>query len=114
MGSFKILSQGNVITQQVPGMKSIIMSGRSFLVNSDLYLVRTYEFMDETPQITEKQLVMTMDKVKDTKVSNSLFSADISKSEDISRWQPINKAIHCNFSATKTFFGNPHICLQEN
>ena len=41
-------------------------------------------------------------------------SADISKSEEISRWRPIDKAIHCNFSATKTLFGKPHICLQEN
>ena len=32
------------------------------------YLVRTYEFTDETPQIAEEQLVMTMDKAQETKL----------------------------------------------
>ena len=41
---------------------------------------------------------------KDTKVSVSLFSADISKSEEISRWRPIDKTVHYDFSATETFF----------
>ena len=44
------------------------MCGRSFLINSDSYLVRTYEFTDETPQIAEEQLVMTMDKAQETKL----------------------------------------------
>ena len=39
-----------------------------------------------------------------TKVSVSLFSADISKSEEISRWRPIDKTLHYDFSATETFF----------
>ena len=42
-----------------------------------------------------------------------MFSADISKNEEISRWQPINKALHCDFSAPKTFFENCHNCLSE-
>ena len=67
--------------------------------------------MDKTPQIAEEQLVMTMDKAQGTKlqrflkkVSSSLFSADISKSEEIPRWRPIDKTLHYDFSATKTFF----------
>ena len=74
--------------------------------------------MGKTPQIAEEQLVMMMDKVqeksfKDTKLSVSVFSADISKSEEISRWRTIDKTLHCDFSATKTFFENCHNCLSE-
>ena len=74
--------------------------------------------MDKTPQIDEEQLIMTMDKAQETKlqrykVSISVFSADISKSEEISRWQPINKTLHYNFSATKKLFKNRHNCLSE-
>ena len=52
--------------------------------------------MDKTPQIAEEQLVMTIDKAQETKlqrhkVSGLVFSADISKSEEISRWRPIDK-----------------------
>ena len=73
--------------------------------------------MDKTPQIAEEQLVMMIDKAKkqsfkDTKVSVSVFSADISKSEDISRWRPIDKALDYDFSATKMFFENRHISLK--
>ena len=76
--------------------------------------------MDKTPQIAEEQLVMMMDKAqetiqtklqtefKDTKVSFSVFSAYISKSEEISRWRPIDKTLHYDFSATETFFKNRH------
>ena len=46
------------------------------------------------------------------KVSVSVFSADISKSEEISRWRPINKALDNIFSATKMFFENCHISLE--
>ena len=35
------------------------MCGRSILISLDLYPFRTYEFMDKTPQIAEKQHVMT-------------------------------------------------------
>ena len=66
--------------------------------------------MDKTSQKAEKQLVMMIDKAqetklnfRDTKVSVSVFFADISKSEEISRWQPINKALDYDFSATKIF-----------
>ena len=75
--------------------------------------------MDKTPQIVEEQLVMTIDKAQETKLTNStkvsvsVFSADISKSEEISRWRPIDKALHDDFSATKTFFKNRHNCLSE-
>ena len=41
------------------------------------------------------------------------FSADINKSKEISRWRLIDKALHCNFSATKRFFKNRHNCLSE-
>ena len=33
-----------------------------------------------------------------------MFSADISKSEEISRWRTIDETLHCDFSAPKTFF----------
>ena len=74
--------------------------------------------MVKTPQIAEEQLVMTMDKARetklqDTKVSVSVFSADISKSKEISRWRPIDKALHCNFSAPKMFFKKHHNCLSK-
>ena len=44
------------------------MCGRSFLISLDLYLFRTYEFTDKTPQIAEELLVMTMDKAQETKL----------------------------------------------
>ena len=44
------------------------MCGHSFLISLDLYFVRTYEFTDETPQIAEEQLVMTMDNAQETKL----------------------------------------------
>ena len=73
--------------------------------------------MDKTPQIAEEQLIMTMDKAQETKlqVSVSVFSADISKSEEISRWQLIDKALHYDFTATtcKKFFKNCHNCSSE-
>ena len=50
---------------------------------------------------------------KDTKVSVSVFSADISKSEEISRWRTIDKTLHYDFSATETFFKNRHNFLSE-
>ena len=50
---------------------------------------------------------------EDTKVSVSAFSADISKSEEIPRWRPIDKVLHCDFSAPKTFFENRRNCLPE-
>ena len=76
--------------------------------------------MDKTPQIAEEKLDMTMDKAQKAKLQNkvsvSLFSADISKSEDISRWRPIDKALLYDFSATKTknshnfsFIGKTHV-----
>ena len=46
------------------------MCGRSFLINSDLYLFRAYEFTDKTPQIAEEQLVMTMNKAQETKLQS--------------------------------------------
>ena len=44
------------------------MCGCSFLISSDLYPFRTCEFMDETPQIAEEQLVMMIDKAQKTKL----------------------------------------------
>ena len=61
------------------------------------FILKLVKFMDKTPQIAEEQLVMMMDQskkkqsFKDTKVSILVFSADISKSEEISRWRPVNK-----------------------
>ena len=46
---------------------------------------------------------------KDTKASILVFSVDISKSEEISRWRPIDKDLHCDFSATKMFFEHRHV-----
>ena len=60
---------------------------------------------DKTPQIAEEQLVMTMDKAQET--------ADISKSEEISRWRPIDKTLHYDFSANNFFFKNRHNFLSE-
>ena len=68
--------------------------------------------MDKTPQIAEEQLVIMMDKAQETKLQK-ILSADISRSEEISRWRPINKTLHYDFSATKTFFKNRHNCLSE-
>ena len=73
--------------------------------------------MDKTPQIAEEQLVMMMDKAQETasKIQKlvSVFSAEISKSEEISRWRQIDKTLHYDFSATETFFKNCHNCLSE-
>ena len=44
------------------------MCEHSFLISSDLYLFKTCEFRDNTPQIAEEKLVMTMDKAQETKV----------------------------------------------
>ena len=73
--------------------------------------------MEKTPQIAEEQLVMMIDKAQETKlqrykVSISVFSADISESKEISRWQPTDKALDYDFSATKMFFENCHISLE--
>ena len=73
--------------------------------------------MDKIPQIAEEQLLMMPKKqsFKDTKVSISVFSADmidISKSKEISRWWPIDKALDNDFSATKMFFKNCHKSLE--
>ena len=42
-----------------------------------------------------------------------MFSADISKSEEISRWRSIDKTLDYDFSATETFFKIRHNCLSE-
>ena len=80
------------------------------------YLFRTCEFTDKTPQIAEEQLVRTQkhkkQSFKDTKVSVSVFSADISKSEDDGD-RSTRLSVHCHFSATKTFFENRHKNLSE-
>ena len=49
----KVLTHTPQHKQTGPAMKSIIMCGCCFLVSSDSYLVTTYEFTDETPQIGE-------------------------------------------------------------
>ena len=73
--------------------------------------------MDKTQQIAKEQLVMMIDKAQETKlqrykVSVLVFSADISKSEEILRWRPIDKALDYDFSATMMFFENHHISLE--
>ena len=71
--------------------------------------------MDKTPQIAEEQLVMTIEKAKDTEVSISVFSADISKSEEISRWQLIDQSLHYDFSATEPFFQkSPQLFIRKS
>ena len=86
--------------------------------------------MDKTPQIAEEQTVMTMDKAKkkkkkkknnnnkqsfkDTEVSVSVFSADTGKSEEISRWRPIDKALaalHSFFFLNKDVFRKSALML---
>ena len=42
-----------------------------------------------------------------------LLTSAVSKSEEISRWRTIDKTLHCDFSATKTFFENCHNFLSE-
>ena len=70
--------------------------------------------MDKAPQIAEEQHVITIDKTQETKLQKYkgscfvFFSADISKSKEISRWRLIDKALHYDFSATKKFFKNCH------
>ena len=59
-------------------------------------------FFDKTSPIAEKTFFMTID--KDTKVSGPMLYPDISKSKEISRFQPIDEALHDCFSATKTSF----------
>ena len=46
------------------------MCGRYSLISSDSYLVSAYEFMNESPQIAEEQLAMTMDKAQETKLQD--------------------------------------------
>ena len=76
--------------------------------------------MDKTIQIAEEQLVMTINKAHETKLQRhkklafGCFSADISKGEEISRWQLIGNALHCNFSATKKFFKNHNNFYQKD
>ena len=41
-----------------------MMCGHSFLIIMDSYLLRTYKFMNKTPQIAKEQLVMTLDKAQ--------------------------------------------------
>ena len=62
--------------------------------------------MDKTLQIAEETLVMSLDKAQETKlqrekVSDLVFSANISNNTEISRWRPIDKGLHGCFSATK-------------
>ena len=63
--------------------------------------------MDKPPQIAEKQLVRTMDKAQEKsftdkkKVNASVFYVNMSKSEKISRWRLIDKALHCDCSHQK-------------
>lgn len=48
---------------------------------------------------------------KETKVSISMFYADIRKSEEISRWGQIKEALHNHFSAMKIFSKTSHNCF---
>ena len=88
------------------------MCGRSFLISLDWYLFRTYEFTDTHYDDGQSPRNKT-NNFKDTKVTVSEFSADISKSKEISRWRLIDKDLLCDFSATKTFFKNCHNYFSE-
>ena len=58
-------------------------------------LLKNSKFLDKTSQIA----VRTMDKIQETKVNVSLFPADISKNDKISRWRQIDEYLHsCIFS----------------
>ena len=47
------------------------------------------------------------------KLAFRCFLLTSAKLQEISRWQPIDKALHCDFSAPKTFFENHHNCLSK-
>ena len=66
--------------------------------------------MDKTPQIAEEQLVVTMEKAQETKLQRcvSVFSADISKSEEISRWRPTLGLMIINFYSLSMFYDFYH------
>ena len=78
--------------------------------------------MDKTPQIAEEQLVMTMDKAQEAKrlkirklaFRYFLMTSAKKKEEEISRWRPIDKALHYDFSATKMFFKKRHNVFIKN
>ena len=91
------------------------MCGRSFLISLNSYLFRTYQYTDKTPQKAEEQLIMMMEKpkkhsFKDTQVSISVFSADISISKDISRWWR-TKRLCTAITTQKRFFLKIHTYL---
>ena len=82
------------------------MCGCSFLITSDLYLFRTFEFMDSTPQTAEGKLVMTMGKaLKDTELAFWLKSLKAKKYQD---GNDFTRQSLCK----KNFF-NHHNCLSE-
>ena len=54
------------------------MCGRSFLISSDSDLNSTYEFTDETPQIAEEQLVMTLLTARNNGMINSFNPVQLS------------------------------------
>ena len=59
------------------------MCGCSFLISSDLYLFKSFEFMDSTPRTAERKLVMMMNKaLKDTELAFLLTSSKAKKYQD--------------------------------
>ena len=76
-------------------------------IASDLF--GTGKFSDKTSQIAKE--IQTF---KGTKNSGSMFYADISKSKEISRWQPIDEALYEHFSTTKKFSKIATIVLQKD
>ena len=83
------------------------MCGCSFLISSDLYLFKSFEFMDSAPWTAERKLVIKMNKaLKDTELAFLLTS---SKSEEISRWRRLYRAISLQ---VKSFFQSPQLFIR--
>ena len=94
------------------------MCGRSFLISSDLFLNLLIYGQNSTDSWrTTRYDDGQSPRNKTSKIQKlafrCFFFADISKGKEISKWQPINKALDYNFFATKKFFKNHHNCLIE-
>ena len=106
---------GTHTPQHKPSHKSI-MCGRSFLISSDSYLFRTYEFTDETPQIAEEQLFYDDGQSPRNKASKiqklafRLTSAKAKKFQDGDRSTRLYTAISLQL---RLFFENRHNPLSE-
>ena len=107
----KQTSLKSIITEQCVGVLSSSAPSDSYL-NLWIYGQNSTDSW-RTTHYDDGQSPRKKQSFKDTKVSVSMFSADIRESEEISRWRPIDKALHCDFSATKDFSKTRHNFLSE-